>query len=151
MPCVVIGAPRITSIEQVLVFPVRHQQRDSRLRQHIALGVYTPIIIHWVVSGDVFAILADPTRRRLVEILHDGESSVNDLVEAVEIAQPGVSRHLKILSEAGMVQRRSAGQRRLYSLRPQSLRQLDAWVRRYVHDQSERLDRLANLIEEEPQ
>jgi len=52
------------------------------------------------VEADVFAVLADPTRRRIVEILHRGESSVGELVEAVDIAQPGVSRHLRILGEA---------------------------------------------------
>jgi DNA-binding transcriptional ArsR family regulator len=101
------------------------------------------------MGSDMFAILSDPTRRRIVEALHDAECSVGDLVERVEIAQPGVSRHLRILNEAGMVNRRSAGQRRLYSLRPQSLRQLDVWVRRYVRDQSHRLDRLTHIISEE--
>ena len=55
------------------------------------------------MPADVFAVLADPTRRRLVEVLHDGEHSVGDLVAAVDIAQPGVSRHLRLLSEAGFV------------------------------------------------
>lgn len=99
-----------------------------------------------VVQSDVFAVVADPTRRHLIETLYGAEQSVQDLVKAVGIAQPGVSRHLRILNEAGMVTCRPDGQRRFYSLRPGSLRGLDHWVRRYVQDNSERLDRLASII-----
>jgi DNA-binding transcriptional ArsR family regulator len=97
--------------------------------------------------GDVFAALADPTRRRLVEVLHKGEQSVGDLVGAVDIAQPGVSRHLRILNEAGLVTVRASGQRRLYSLRPQPLRELEAWMRRFAHAERDRLGRLASFVE----
>ncbi|HJQ93401.1 MAG TPA: metalloregulator ArsR/SmtB family transcription factor [Candidatus Thermoplasmatota archaeon] len=97
--------------------------------------------------GDVFAALADPTRRRLVEVLDKGEQSVNDLVAAVDIAQPGVSRHLRILNEAGLVSVRASGQRRLYSLRPQPLRDLEAWMRRFAHQESDRLGRLAAFVD----
>jgi DNA-binding transcriptional ArsR family regulator len=100
-----------------------------------------------LVPSDVFAILADPTRRRLVEVLHGGERSVGELVEAVDIHQPGVSRHLRILGEAGLVTVRAAGQRRLYSLRPEPLRELEAWMRRYVHQERDRLGRLADFVE----
>jgi DNA-binding transcriptional ArsR family regulator len=87
--------------------------------------------MHGPVPADVFAVLADPTRRRLVEVPYGGERSVGDLVAAVDIAQPGVSRHLRLLSEAGFVNVRADGQRRLYSLRPEPLRQLETWMRRY--------------------
>ena len=101
-----------------------------------------------LVAADVFAILADPTRRHLVEILHDGEHSVGDLVSAVEIEQPGVSRHLRILHRAGLVTVRSSAQKRLYSLSPDALSGLEAWVRHYAHEQGARLERLADLVEE---
>lgn len=99
------------------------------------------------MGSDVFAILADPTRRRLVEVLHGGEKAVGDLVDAVDIAQPGVSRHLRILSEAGLVTKRNAGQRRLYSLRPAPLREVEAWVRRHAHMERERIERLAEFVD----
>jgi len=99
------------------------------------------------VPSDAFAILADPTRRRLVEVLHGGERSVGELVEAVAIAQPGVSRHLRILHEAGFVTSRADGQRRLYSLRPEPLRELQAWMRRYAHVESDRIQRLADFVD----
>ncbi len=98
------------------------------------------------MGSDIFTVLADPTRRQLVEVLHRGESSVGQLADQVTIAQPGVSRHLRILDDAGIVHCRKEGQRRMYSIRPGSLRELDQWVRRYVHDQSERLDRLAAVL-----
>jgi DNA-binding transcriptional ArsR family regulator len=99
------------------------------------------------MAADVFAVLADPTRRRLVEALGDGERSVSDLVDEVDVEQPGVSRHLRILHEAGFVSVRAEGQRRLYSLRPEPFAQLEAWMRRYARDEVARLRRLAELVE----
>lgn len=100
------------------------------------------------VVPDVFALLADPTRRRVVEILHGGERSVNQIVERVAIRQPGVSRHLRILHQAGVVRVRSVGQRRLYSLRPEPFQGLEAWMRKYAYDQRDRWHRLSDLIDE---
>lgn len=78
-----------------------------------------------------FHTLADPSRLQIVEALLAGECAVNDLVAQMEIHQSGVSRHLRILEEAGFVQVRPDGPRRLYSLRPEPFRELDAWVTRY--------------------
>jgi DNA-binding transcriptional ArsR family regulator len=80
---------------------------------------------------DVFQTLADPVRLRLVELLLDDEYAVNDLVPLVGIHQSGVSRHLRILHEAGFVGMRPDGARRLYSLRPERFAELDDWVHRY--------------------
>lgn len=102
------------------------------------------------MAPDVFALLADPMRRRVVEILHGGERSVNEIVAQVRIRQPGVSRHLRILYEAGFVRVRSDGQRRLYSLRPERFQELEAWMRRYATDQLGRLQRLSELVDEPP-
>src|SRR5438094_8477969 len=81
--------------------------------------------------ADVFQILADPTRRRIVEALRRGERSVGELVEVVDIGQPGVSRQLAILEDADFVVVRPEGRRRLYSLRPQPFRELSAFVTAY--------------------
>jgi DNA-binding transcriptional ArsR family regulator len=99
------------------------------------------------VPADVFALLADPTRRRVVEVLHEGELSVSDIVARVAIAQPGVSRHLRLLEEGGFVRCRAEGQRRLYALRPEPFRELEAWMRRYAHEEVARLERLADLVD----
>jgi len=80
---------------------------------------------------EVFQTLADPSRLQIVEALLTGERAVNDLVAQMDIHQSGVSRHLRILEEAGFVRMRPDGPRRLYSLRPEPLRDLDAWVTRY--------------------
>lgn len=96
---------------------------------------------------DVFETLADPTRRRIVEALLGGEHAVNNLVERVDIHQSGVSRHLRILGEAGFVQMRPDGARRLYSLRAEPFRELDAWVARYRSLWEARLDRFEAALE----
>jgi len=96
---------------------------------------------------DAFQALADPTRREIVEALRGGERQVNDVVDAVTIHQSGVSRHLRILREAGFVQVRADGPRRLYSLRPQRFRELDEWVAGYRELWDGRLDRLAGALE----
>jgi DNA-binding transcriptional ArsR family regulator len=92
---------------------------------------------------DVFQILADPTRRRLVEALRSGERSVNELVDVVDIGQPGVSRQLGILQDADFVIVRPQGRRRLYALRPEPFRELDEWMRGYRDIWEARLDRFA--------
>jgi len=80
---------------------------------------------------DPFQALADPTRRSIVEALRNGERQVNDIVEQARIHQSGVSRHLRILHEAGFVSMRPDGQRRLYCLRPEPFRELDKWLGQY--------------------
>lgn len=96
---------------------------------------------------NVFETLADPMRRSIVEALRGGEQAVNDIVERVDIHQSGVSRHLRILHEAGFVRVRPVGPRRLYSLRPEPFRELDAWVNRYRSLWEARLDRFAAELE----
>lgn len=92
---------------------------------------------------DTFQILADPTRRRLVEALRDGERSVGEMVELVDIGQPGVSRQLAILQDAQFVVVRPEGRRRLYALRPEPFRELDQWMEGYRAMWEARLDRFA--------
>jgi DNA-binding transcriptional ArsR family regulator len=95
---------------------------------------------------DVFQTLADPTRRRIVEVLHD-EQAVNDIVALVGIQQSGVSRHLRILNEAGFVQVRPVGPKRLYSLRPEPFDELERWVGSYRDIWEARLERFAAALE----
>ena len=98
------------------------------------------------MHADPFQTLADPSRRRIVEALRGGERAVNDLVDAVGIDQSGVSRHLRILGEAGFVRVRPEGARRLYSLRPGPFRDLEAWVAGYRRLWEARLDRLGGAL-----
>jgi DNA-binding transcriptional ArsR family regulator len=99
------------------------------------------------MPSDAFQTLADPTRRRIVEVLRNGERQVSDIVERAMIHQSGVSRHLRILHEAGFVSMRPDGQRRLYSLRPEPFRELDGWLARYRSLWEARLDRFGAALE----
>jgi DNA-binding transcriptional ArsR family regulator len=92
--------------------------------------------------------LADPTRLLIVEaLLARGEQPVNDLVASASIHQSGVSRHLRILTEAGFVTMRPEGAQRLYSLRPERFQELDDWVGRFRRLWEARLDRLGAALE----
>jgi DNA-binding transcriptional ArsR family regulator len=96
---------------------------------------------------DAFQALADPTRRQIVATLLAGEQQVNDIVDCLAIHQSGVSRHLRLLHEAGFVQVRPDGPRRLYSLRPEPFRELDAWLGAYRELWQARLDRFGKALE----
>jgi DNA-binding transcriptional ArsR family regulator len=97
---------------------------------------------------DAFQTLADPTRRRIVETLRNGERQVSDIVERAGIHQSGVSRHLRILDDAGFVSMRPDGQRRLYSLKPAPFRELDEWLAKYRTLWEARLDRFGAALED---
>ena len=88
----------------------------------------------------VFQTLADPMRFRIVEALFGGERAVGDIADRVDIHQSGVSRHLRILQEAGFVTVRPEGTRRLYSLRAEPFAELDGWLSRYRAFWEARLD-----------
>ncbi len=97
-----------------------------------------------------FDILGDPVRRRLLELLADGEHSAGELVTAVQaefgISQPAVSQHLRVLRGSGFVTVRPEGNRRLYAVDAQPLRQVDEWLDPYRHFWTQRLDALATEL-----
>jgi|SRR5436190_11246871 len=95
-----------------------------------------------------FETLADPARLRIVEVLRGGECAVNDIVARMDIHQSGVSRHLKILQQAGFVSVRPQGQQRFYSLRAERFREMDAWLERYRGLWEQRLDRFGAALAE---
>ncbi len=96
----------------------------------------------------VFDVLADASRRRILELLRERERPVGELVSALGMSQPAVSRHLRVLRDEGVVDVRVDAQRRLYRLRPGSLRELDAWLEPYRLLWSGRLDELAEHLKE---
>jgi DNA-binding transcriptional ArsR family regulator len=100
------------------------------------------------MHSPIFEMLADPTRRHIVEVLREGERQVNDIVGAAGIHQSGVSRHLRILHEAGFVSVRPDGSRRLYALRAEPFRELDTWLADYRALWEKRLDRFGAALEE---
>jgi DNA-binding transcriptional ArsR family regulator len=94
----------------------------------------------------MFQALADPARLRIVEVMRAGECAVGDIVARMDISQSGVSRHLRILTAAGVVRMRPDGQRRLYALRKEAFDQLDAWVARYRSHWEAKLDRFGAAL-----
>lgn len=95
-----------------------------------------------------FAALADPTRRRIVEMLAGGERSAGDIARKFAITQPAVSQHLRALREAGVVRVRHDAQRRIYSLEGRALAEIDAWLSRYRAFWSSHLDTLERVLGE---
>lgn len=95
---------------------------------------------------NALAALADPTRVRIVELLADGERSAGELAAEFATSRPGVSRHLRVLREHGLVSAREDGRRRVYSLDPGPLEELDEWLARYRGFWSARLDALDTEI-----
>lgn len=99
---------------------------------------------------DVFEAIAEPHRRQILGLLSGGEAPAGDVVAALGLSQPGVSKHLKLLREAGLVRMRADGQRRLYSIEPAKFAELDAWLEPYRRLWSARLDALeAHLMKEQ--
>ena len=98
----------------------------------------------------MFTVLADPTRRSILELLRDGDRPVGDLVDALGCSQPAVSKHLRVLRTAGLVDSRPDAQRRLYRLRPEPLAELDAWLAPYRELWARSLDALEQHLEENP-
>lgn len=98
----------------------------------------------------VFSVLAEPNRRRILDLLGTEEQPVGTLVGQLDLSQPAVSKHLRILREAGIVEVREDAQRRLYRVRPESLRELDDWLAPYRLIWSSRLDDLERHLDEMP-
>jgi DNA-binding transcriptional ArsR family regulator len=96
-----------------------------------------------------FQVLAEPARRRILEELRQTERPVNHLVEVLGISQPGVSKHLRVLREAGLVEVRQDAQRRLYRLRPEPLQEVDRWLEPYRQFWNQRLDALEAHLDQQ--
>lgn len=102
------------------------------------------------MSVTAYAALAEPSRRRILDLLRGGERSVGELVGPLKLSQPGVSKHLRVLREAGLVEVRPDGRQRWYRLRAQPLAEVDEWLAPYREHWSGRLDALERHLEENP-
>jgi DNA-binding transcriptional ArsR family regulator len=101
-----------------------------------------------VTAADfAFEVLAEPNRRRILDLLREGERPVTALVQHLAVSQPAVSKHLRVLRDAGLVAMRIDAQRRLYRLQLQPLREVDDWLAPYRALWSESLDRLEQHLE----
>ena len=100
------------------------------------------------MTTSTFDVLAEPTRRRILDLIRDDERPVNELVAKLDISQPGVSKHLRVLREAGLVEVRIDAQRRLYRVRPEPLAEIDAWLAPYRRLWANRLDALEQHLDD---
>jgi DNA-binding transcriptional ArsR family regulator len=99
-------------------------------------------------TADTFNAVAEPRRRQILDLLAGGELPVNDLVRLLGLAQPQVSKHLRVLREVGAVQVRGDGRQRLYRLNGQALKPIHDWVKNYERSWSERFGRLDAVLDE---
>lgn len=99
-------------------------------------------------TADAFNAIAEPRRRQILDVLAGGERPVNDLVLELGLAQPQVSKHLRVLREVGAVEMREAGRQRLYRLNGGALKPIHDWVKNYERSWSERFEQLDSVLEE---
>jgi DNA-binding transcriptional ArsR family regulator len=99
-------------------------------------------------TADAFNAVAEPRRRQILDVLAGGEQPVNDLVRVLGLAQPQVSKHLRVLREVGVVDVRKEGRQRLYRLNGKALKPIHDWVKAYERSWSERFDQLDVVLEE---
>jgi DNA-binding transcriptional ArsR family regulator len=101
------------------------------------------------MTATTFEVLAEPTRRRILDLLLDRERPVGDLVKKLKLSQPGVSKHLRVLRDAGLVSVRTEAQRRIYGVRPEQLAEAAEWLEPYRRLWAEHLDALERHLDKE--
>ena len=114
---------------------------------------YAYMGIYWIMARaatttDAFNAVAEPRRRQILELLAGGERPVNDLVDTMRLAQPQVSKHLRVLREVGLVDVRDAGRQRLYRLNGQPLKPIRDWVTSFEETWNERFDAIDDVLGE---
>jgi DNA-binding transcriptional ArsR family regulator len=115
-------------------------------------SIYNRSVIYVLMSATAaapFTAIAEPARRQILELLREGERSVNELVQRLNLSQPGVSKHLRVLREAGLVRVRPDGRRRWYGLRAEPLAELDEWLAPYRVYWGGRLDALERHLDQQ--
>jgi DNA-binding transcriptional ArsR family regulator len=100
-----------------------------------------------VSTLNTFQVLGEPSRLAILDLLRNGERPVGELVEHLKLSQPAVSKHLRVLKEAGLVEARADAQRRLYRIRPEPLAELDTWLASYRQLWATSLDRLEDHLD----
>jgi DNA-binding transcriptional ArsR family regulator len=109
-------------------------------------GIYVGTVARSSTTSDVFNALAEPRRRDVLDALITGEKAVGTIVNALSMPQPQVSKHLRVLSEVGLVKCRAEGRRRLYRLEPERLGPMHEWLAKYEQALNDRMDRLDDYL-----
>ena len=112
------------------------------------ISVYIVRMARAATTADAFNAVAEPRRRQILDVLASGERPVNDLVVQLGLAQPQVSKHLRVLREVGAVDVRENGRQRLYRLNGNALKPIHDWVKEYERTWSERFDQLGVVLED---
>ena len=112
------------------------------------IWVYDVHMARAATTADAFNAVAEPRRRQILDLLAGGERPVNDLVHALDLAQPQVSKHLRVLREVGAVEVREDGRRRLYRLNGEALKPIHDWVKTYEQSWNERFEQLDAVLED---
>jgi DNA-binding transcriptional ArsR family regulator len=114
----------------------------------MSMSEYIGLVARASTSSDVFNAVAEVHRREILDVLMTGQKAVGAIVGDLSMSQPQVSKHLRVLSEVGLVSCRADGRRRLYRLEPEHLRPLHDWVAKYERAMNDRLDRLDDYLQE---
>lgn len=112
------------------------------------ISAYLWVMARAATTSDVFNAVADVHRRQILDVLITGEKAVGVIVEELSMSQPQVSKHLRVLSEVGLVRCRADGRHRLYRLAPEQLRPLHTWVAKYERAINDRLDRIDDYLQQ---
>jgi DNA-binding transcriptional ArsR family regulator len=112
------------------------------------ISEYVEAVARSSTTSDVFNAIAEARRRDILDALVAGEKAVGAIVNDLPLSQPQVSKHLRVLSEVGLVKCRAEGRRRLYSLEPTRLRPMHDWLAKYEHAWNERLNRMDDYLKE---
>jgi DNA-binding transcriptional ArsR family regulator len=114
----------------------------------MSITEYVETVARSSTTSDVFNAIAEARRREILDALMAGEKAVGAIVEDLSMSQPQVSKHLRVLSEVGLVRCRTEGRRRLYRLEPERLRPMQDWLAKYERAWNERLDRVDDYLRE---
>jgi DNA-binding transcriptional ArsR family regulator len=114
----------------------------------MSISEYDETVARASTTSDVFNAIAEADRREILDVLIAGEKAVGEIVNDVSMPQPQVSKHLRVLSEVGLVRCRAQGRRRLYRLEPARLRPLHDWLAKYEQAWNDRLDRMDDYLKE---
>jgi len=114
----------------------------------MSITEYVGAVARSPTTSDVFNAVAEARRREILDVLITGEKAVGAIVDDLSMSQPQVSKHLRVLSEVGLVRCRADGRRRMYSLDPARLRPLNEWLAKYEQAWNDRLDRVEDYLQE---
>lgn len=114
----------------------------------MSISEYVAIVARSSTTSDVFNAIAEAHRREILDVLMTGEKAVGEIVNDLSMSQPQVSKHLRVLSEVGLVRCRAEGRRRLYRLEPARLRPLHEWLAKYEQAWNDRMDRMDSYLKE---